>query len=363
MIYLLSGIFIGVFILSALLCWVFRGVALRFGYVDKPDMPRKQHEKPVPYGGGLGLVFTFILTGLVFLLAVKFFPEKWFPEAARIHLEGFRSKLGDFYMLIIAGIVYAAVGFLDDIKPVKEYIKLIVEIGIAAGLWFAGFRITVFIPSEILSFIITVLWVTGIANSFNFLDNMDGLSAGVAFISSVLFAVFGLQTGQLFIAGYFTLIAGASLGFLLFNFPPAVMFMGDCGSLFLGSLIALGAVVSTFYQPEAQNRIFPLLIPLLILSLPLFDTFSVIVIRLLKGENILKGDRNHFSHRLLRLGMNTRTALMTIYLVSAGVGFSALYMIRLTTKECFIALFQAVCVFAIIILLEYNGRKKESEHG
>lgn len=325
--------------------------------MDYPDNGRKDHENPVPYGGGIALIVTFIIVCVIAYISAYGIPEEIYPSEIKVHYKGFKEKIGDFYIIISAGILMGMIGFIDDIKPVKEIYKLLIELGLASLMWWLGFRITAHIPSASVSFIITVLWITGITNAFNFLDNMDGLSSGVALIVAILFAALGLQTGELFVGGYFVIIAGALLGFLLFNFPPASLFLGDCGSLFVGFLIALGAVVSTFYTPEASNKIFPLLAPILILAVPLFDSFSVIAIRIYKKKRLLKGDRSHFSHRLLRLGMKKRTVLMTIYLVTAGVGFSALYLAKLTTHECILATMQAVCVFSIIVLLERAGKQ------
>jgi UDP-GlcNAc:undecaprenyl-phosphate GlcNAc-1-phosphate transferase len=348
------------FILCMLLCPVFRFLAVRYGYVDVPDIQRKQHEQPVPYGGGLAVISSFFIVCAGLSLVSTCVPQSWFPAEIRIHLQGLRQKMLSLYMIGGGGAVLGLMGFIDDMRPVREIYKLLIQLGIGALMWWAGFRITAHIPLWPVSLVITVFWIAGISNSFNFLDNMDGLSTGVAFIVSLLFAMFGLQTGQLFVAGYFLIIAGCSLGFLVFNFPPASLFLGDCGSLFLGFLISMGAVVSTFSAPDVPNRIMPLLVPIIICSLPIFDTVSVMTIRIFRGKPLLKGDRNHFSHRLLRLGMEKKTVLFTIYLVVAGVGLSSFYLIRLTAAESFLPLIQAVCVFSIIVLLERAGGKRDN---
>ena len=358
MIWIYSAVFAASFFLCFLLCPLYRYIAGKCGYVDIPDMPRKQHGKPAPYGGGLAIITAFLIICGGLYAVSRFVPLAWLPEEVHIHFAGFREKLGSLCMIAGGGVVLGLMGFIDDLKPVKELYKLVIQLTVAFVMWRAGFRITAHIPFWPAGLFITVFWIAGITNSFNFLDNMDGLSSGVAFIVSLLFSVFCLQTGQLFVTGYFLVIAGCSLGFLVFNFPPASLFLGDCGSLFLGFLISMGAVVSTFSTPDMSGRILPLLIPVIICSLPIFDTISVIAIRISRGRPLLKGDRNHFSHRLLRLGMDRKTVLLTIYLVVAGVGLSSFYLIKLSTAEAFLALFQAVCIFSIIVLLERAGAGK-----
>ena len=359
MIWVFIPVFTIAFLLCVALCPLFRSLALRYGYMDIPDIERKQHAKPVPYGGGLAIITSFLIMCAGLYVASRFLPEGWFPAEIRIHLKGFRGKTGSLLIIAGGGFFLGLMGFIDDIKPIKEVLKLLIQFSIAALMWWAGFRITAHIPFWPASLAITVFWIAGISNSFNFLDNMDGLSAGVAFIVALLFYLFGIQTGQLFVAGYFLIVAGCALGFLVFNFPPASLFLGDCGSLFLGFLISMGAVVSTFSTPDVSNRILPLLVPIIICSLPIFDTLSVIVIRISRGKPLFKGDRNHFSHRLLKLGMDKRTVLLTIYLVVAGVGLSSFYLVKLNAAESFLALFQAVCIFSIIVLLERAGVNRD----
>ncbi|MFH1706584.1 MAG: MraY family glycosyltransferase [Planctomycetota bacterium] len=360
MIALLIAAGAGTALLTALFGLPVRRLARAWGYVDRPDGARKLHGAPMPYGGGLAMIAAFLAVCGGLLVVARFTPPGLLPADTRVHLAGLGTRLNELYIIAGAAVLMGLLGFLDDIKPVREILKLALEIFFAAALWWVGIRITGHIPSAAASFVLTVLWITGIANAFNFLDNMDGLCATVTLITALLFALFGLQTGQLFIAGYYFVVAGLALGFLVFNFPPATMFMGDCGSLFLGFLMAAGAVESTWYFPQASNRILPLVAPLLILAVPIFDTASVIWIRLRLGRPVLKGDRNHFSHRLQRLGLSPHQTLATIALVAAGVGFSAFYLVRLSTAGAVLALVQGLCVFLVIVILEKAGGRKEA---
>jgi UDP-GlcNAc:undecaprenyl-phosphate GlcNAc-1-phosphate transferase len=171
------------------------------------------------------------------------------------------------------------VGLFDDVREMKPWVKLVSQIFVGIVLVSSGVRITLFLPYPFFGGLLTVLWVVGISNAFNLLDNMDGLSCGVGFIAAaVLFAV-TLQTGQVFVGLMLVLFLGATLGFLRFNFSPASVFMGDAGSLFIGYMLSLLTVMATFYT-AASPTLIPVIMPFLILSVPIFDTLSVVYLRI-----------------------------------------------------------------------------------
>jgi len=218
-------------------------------------------------------------------------------------------------------------------------------------LFLYGIRITFFINIPFVNCLLTVGWIVLISNAFNLLDNMDGLSSGISFIAAFIFFIIARRNGQFFVSSMLVCFVGVIMGFLRFNMHPARIFMGDCGSLFIGFLLAVLTILGTYYTADTPTAA-PIIMPLLIMLVPLFDTFSVIFIRLKNKVSIFKADRNHFSHRLVRLGMSKKSAVLFIYLVTFCTGLGAMLLPYLDRAGCFIILLQACCIILIIILLE-----------
>ena len=213
--------------------------------------------------------------------------------------------------------------------------------------------------NRVLSGLYTMLWIVGLINAFNFLDHMDGLCAGTTAVVCCVFLVVALGTGQLFIAALVLSLLGAVLGFLVFNFPPARIFMGDAGSTFLGYTMGVLTAAFTFYQGDRfAHPLLSLLLPVLILSVPIFDTAAVLAIRLRDRRPWFKSDRNHFSHRLLALGMSVRQAVLTVYLATFVIGAGAMFWYQLNVLGELIVFGQAVAMFGVIFLLEAAARRR-----
>jgi UDP-GlcNAc:undecaprenyl-phosphate GlcNAc-1-phosphate transferase len=205
-----------------------------------------------------------------------------------------------------------------------------------------------------------------LVNSFNMLDNMDGLSGGVAAISSAILAAVLLsipdpQTGsrQLFVGGFLLVLVGALLGFLWHNRPPARIFMGDAGSYFIGFCIASATLLATFtgYRSARQHTI---LAPLCVLAVPLYDLTTVLWIRLREGRSPFVGDKSHFSHRLVELGMTKPQAVMTVYLTTATCGLGALLLQRVNAFGAGVIALIVICILSLVAVLETAGRKHKS---
>ena len=347
---------------AAGLTYVVRAWALRRGFVDHPA-GHKQHAKPVALGGGIALMWAICLpilggTLLAWLLHDSAAPP-WLPEVVQTHLDGIASKLGSVAAIVGGALVLHVVGLFDDRRPLGPWRKFAVQIGVALFLaWPMGIR-SVEALGPFLSICITVLWIVTITNAFNFLDNMDGLSAGVAAIAAAIFAVASMGTGQVFVPVFGCVIAGASAGFLFFNFAPARIFMGDAGSLVIGYFVAVLTILATFYHPAQGLTPLGVLVPLLVLAVPLYDVISVIVHRLRLGESPLRGDRRHFSHRLVRRGLSERSAVLTIYLATAATGLPAIVVPRVDWPFGILLMFQCVCVLVMIAILEQTGAKGE----
>ncbi|GMV98388.1 MAG: hypothetical protein AMXMBFR83_27380 [Phycisphaerae bacterium] len=353
---------LGSLALSAGLTPLIRRWALNRGFVDHPaTAAHKAHRAPTPFGGGIALTVAVLLPMAGVLLAAWLWrdarPEQFPWLTARLPawpdwIGGALRKAPAALAVIAGALAMHLMGIIDDHRPLSPYLKLAVQTGVAL-LLSAGFGLR---AAELLgpvpSVLLTTLWIVALTNAFNFMDNMDGLTGGVAALTALLLAGAALRAGQVFVPCLLLLIAGAALGFLIYNFPPASIFMGDAGSLVLGYLLAVGTVLTTFKDPHQQVRPFGVLVPLLVFAVPLYDQVSVIVRRVRAGVSIFRGDRRHFSHRLVKLGMRPTSAVLTIYLATLATGLPAVLVPGLEWPEALLVLGQCAAVVAIIAILE-----------
>jgi UDP-GlcNAc:undecaprenyl-phosphate GlcNAc-1-phosphate transferase len=274
-----------------------RKVALRYGKIAKPQEDR-WHSKPTALLGGVAIYFTFLIAALIFVIPIK------------------REFLG----ILAGGTFLFALGVVDDLQPVKPYTKLIAQIIAAVVAILFGIRMEMFTP--LISVPLTILWIVAITNAFNLLDNMDGLSAGIAFITALVLSVLSGIQDRWELVTISLIIAGTSLGFLRHNFNPASIFMGDCGSMFLGFTIGALSIVGTYQH--ASNLIVTIAVPVLIMAVPIFDTLLVTVMRNLTGRAVSRGGKDHISHRLVVLGLSERQSVLLLYSLSIITGAIAI---------------------------------------
>lgn len=327
------------------------------GLVDHPG-ERKIHYKPTPKGGGVAFFVALWLPIWLGVAACWYMsrsgrlPAAW-PEVTQ-HVAGVLNVAPKLAIIFAGAVVIWGLGLVDDIRRLSPWTRLVAEALVALGLVYFGMSASLFIDSSLLRTLITVLWVVGLVNAFNLLDNMDGLTAGVGAIIAFFFCIVAVQMGHLFIAAFLCCIIGGLGGFLIYNFPPASIFLGDSGATMLGYLLAVLAMMTTFYEPEAQpvQKYYPVIMPLLLFALPLFDTITVVWIRLRAGRSPFQGDTNHFSHRLVALGMTHRQAVLTIYLVTATVCMGATVLYNANSAALFVIFIQTVAIFTIIGILE-----------
>ena len=287
--------------------WVKR-VALSLGFVDAPSK-RKLHIEPIPLLGGVA-----IFGGAVAVLAIYF---------------GYRGNT-DILAVLLASTIIAAVGLIDDRIPLPATVKFGGQLIAFAIVAYFGIRVRLNLPL-FANYGLTFIWFAIITNAVNFLDNMDGLCAGVAGVASAFIVVLASLSGQLLIAPMAAAIFGACLGFLRYNFKPARIFMGDAGSLFLGFLLAVMAMQLRFPN---NSKFVTWMVPLFILGVPLFDLSLVIVSRLRRGVNPLTtAGKDHTSHRLVRMGYTQREAVLMIYLLGCAVGMTAILVTQATVVE------------------------------
>ena len=348
---------VGPCVVSLVATYLVRGAARRRDFVDRPS-EHKRHGAPVALGGGIALVVAIcgpILAGTALAYAVSHAaPPGWLPAFIRPHLPGIASKLPQVLAIVAGALVLHVVGLIDDRRALGPWPKLVAQVVVALFIaWPVGIRAVEALPAP-LSIAATVLWIVLITNAFNFLDNMDGLSAGVAAIAAAIFAVAAARTGQIFVPTMAWILVGASLGFLVFNFSPATIFMGDAGSLVIGFLMAVLTILTTFYDPAQNLTPLGVIVPVVVLAVPLYDVISVVIHRIRLGESPFRGDWRHFSHRLVKRGMTQRGAVLTIYLATAATGLPAIVLARVDWVGASLILLQCLCVVTMIAVLEHT---------
>ncbi len=360
----------GTLLVPLLIAWssafVVRRRAVSWGLLDHPSH-RKVHTRPTPLGGGLaiwlGVVGAFLLAQLaLWLIQAGLVPSSWIPEFARIHVPGLARQSAALWFLLGAGTVLMVTGLVDDRRGLDWRIRLGIQFGVAAACVFLQqWRFTLFVNLPWLTGLLSVLWIVAMINAFNMLDNMDGLSAGVAAIAAMMLAaVLLMQPGerpQLFVAGFLLVLAGALLGFLGHNRPPARIFMGDAGSYFIGFCIAVATLLATFANYDTPSR-HTVLAPLCVMAVPLYDMTTVLWIRWCEGRSPVEADKNHFSHRLVDLGFTKGRAVLTIYLTTATCGLGAVLLQRVDVWGAVVIMLLIACVLALIAILESTARRK-----
>ncbi|WZO99126.1 MraY family glycosyltransferase [Isosphaeraceae bacterium EP7] len=350
---------VAAFVVGAILSAIAIRIAPKLGLVDAPG-GRKAHKAPTPMGGGVAIWLTVIL-GLGLATLVVKFPPDWLPDELARHASGAREKIPRLWGILMLSSVIMAMGLADDRFGLGWKPRLFVQVGLATLLvtWL-GVHVTLFGPFShpLVSGAITVLWVVGLTNSFNFLDNMDGLAAGVGLIAASLFVAAQVAVESLFVPAVLLVLIGALGGFLVYNRSPARLFMGDAGSNFLGFMLGTWTVEGTFTRDPYSP--FSVLTPLLVMAVPLYDTISVIAIRLKEGRSPFQADRSHFSHRLVDRGLTAPAAVRTIDLVTLAGGLGALLLHRpeMDALGASIIVGQALCLLGVVAVLEVS-RKPE----
>ena len=305
---------------------LWRRWCIRTGHVDDPGH-RKIHSAPVPLAGGLTVMTGFFLPVILGAAGILLWRS---GETEGLVRELFQYGLTRRSLQLLAilagafGMVF--LGWWDDKHELKPLPKFTCQVIIALLVAWSGIRITIFIPSEIVTYTLTVLWILALTNALNFLDNMNGLCTGLGFIAAWSCAWAAAIQGQYLVATLAFLICGALLGFLPFNFPTAKAFLGDAGSHLVGFLVAVLAILPNFYSEQTPHRL-AVLSPLIILAIPLYDLVSVVVIRWRKGQPFYVGDTNHISHRLTRRGLTRTHAVLVLLLVHALLGTVAVLIL------------------------------------
>jgi UDP-GlcNAc:undecaprenyl-phosphate GlcNAc-1-phosphate transferase len=317
-----AAAFAGAFLTTLLALPLWRKWCLRTNLVDDPGH-RKIHHTPVPLAGGFAVLTGILLplgTGAVLL---KLGIVKISSANAIIH--GLDRRAIELAVLAGGAIAITILGWLDDKHELKALPKFIGQIVIAIAVAAACKRITLFVHSDIFSYAITILWLLTVINAFNFMDNMNGLCAGVGAIGAFIFALIAAAHGEYLVAITGFLMCGALVGFLPWNFPDARAFLGDAGSHLVGYLLAVMAILPHFYTKQ-NPRPLAVLAPLFVLAIPLLDLAQVSLLRTLNQKPFWIGDTNHLSHRLARAGLSRTRAVLMLWLAATLIGALACWL-------------------------------------
>ncbi len=326
------------FLLGLGLVPLVRAIARRQGWVDNPDGTRKLHESPTPNVGGVAIT----ASALIGLVAIS-----WVTNL----LAGI--PVNQIVIVILGGMMVLGMGFYDDLYHLGFKRKFVIQIAVSYIILHAGYRIEVanlpFMSDDpytqaLFSIPVTMLWVVGLLNAINLLDGIDGLAAGVSMIAFLGFAaIFGAQ-GNMAMAGGALMMVGALAAFLVFNFNPASIFMGDSGSLVLGYGLSLCSLA--LGDSAHPNTIIALIIPVIIIALPLYDTSLCVVRRVRNGGSPFLPDRNHIHHRLSRM-FSVKKAVMILYGIAIWFGIVAVLITHFDALPSVVIL--AVTMVAVVL--------------
>ncbi len=331
----------------------------------------------IPNIGGIAITWGFALPMLVGLLILALRPDDLFrlvPPAAAFS-ERLASQLPTAWAILGGALILHVLGLVDDRKALGPLLKLGVQVGVAVAVSvFFDVRLLALleswwgVPGMIASVTVTVLWIVLITNAMNFLDNMDGLSGGLGAIAALLLMTATIVNQQWFIAAQMALLAGSLAGFLVYNRPPARIFMGDGGSLVIGFLLATLTARTTFVDTSDPgfalgSAWYGVFMPIVILAIPIYDIVTVSAIRIAQGKSPLVGDHQHFSHRLVRLGLSKTRAVAVLWMLGAVTGIGGVVLGTLKPWQAALVGGQTLLVLIVIATLEraVHGKREDEE--
>ena len=329
------SLFVISYVLVGLLTPLMRKIALAKGVLDRPNSAHKSHKKPVPYLGGVAIIIGVVLVSYLALISSKFtWSNFWLAT----------SVLGP-------AVAMGLVGLWDDLKSLNPLPRFI-------GQSIAGLIVAIILvvndnignPTGIieLDVAITVLWIVGICNSINFFDNLDGGAAGTVAITAISLTYLAITGDQYFIAALSVVVAGSTLGFLIWNSTPARIYMGDAGALFLGVLIA---TLTVRFKPTTDSSISSFAIPVLLLAIPILDTTVAVFSRLHRGVSPFQGGKDHLSHRLIRFGLSRKFTVVVLWLLSAFFCLLAIAISIINPTNELIFLAAALLLWSVLFLI------------
>ncbi len=338
------------FIIAFVFSFAFTPVVKRMAYkikaIDVPKDGRRMHKRPIPRLGGLAIIFGFMVSTLCF---------------------GHMTK--GLVAILVAAMIIAVMGIIDDAKALNALPKFFVQIiaALIVVIW-GGVKVEVFSnpivwsgqPYFVMpgwaSIVFSVFWIVFITNAVNFIDGLDGLAAGVSAIMTVSLVFISARLGDYSVAVLGTALMGACFGFLPYNFNPAKIFMGDTGSTFLGFMLATLSIQGVF----KSYAVISFAVPLLIMGLPLFDAVFAMVRRIVKGQNPMKADRGHLHHRLMDMGFSQKQTVFILYAISGVLGITA---VILAESNALRAVLLLVCVLVFLLIQGFLMRVPSERDG
>ncbi|MBP5639321.1 MAG: undecaprenyl/decaprenyl-phosphate alpha-N-acetylglucosaminyl 1-phosphate transferase [Victivallales bacterium] len=351
----------GTTIISALMTRLCTRLAIRWGFLDKPlSEAHKAHREPIPVLGGLAMCVAWNIIIVIGLLALPHI-TRLLPSDITQYFPGVCTITRRLFIVACGGIAMTALGMCDDKHSMKASRKFLLQFIICAIIA-VEIPVSAFHSIPGLNWLVTVFWFMTVINALNFFDNMDGLAGGTSMFAAFFFLLIAAMRGQVFVALLSAATCGAAAGFLTLNLPPAKIFMGDGGSHFLGYCLAAAGVTTTFYQADTSPTTAPILIPVLVLALPLFDAIAVVLIRIKEHRPIYIGDNCHLSHRFVSLGMSRPQAVFVIWMLSMIQGAGAILLIWLPLVGCILVLLQAIAIFLVISIIQFYISEKNHDN-
>jgi UDP-GlcNAc:undecaprenyl-phosphate GlcNAc-1-phosphate transferase len=333
-------LFVTSYVLVGLLTPLMRKIAIAQGVLDRPNSAHKSHKNPVPYLGGVAIIIGVVIVSYIALVSNKFTWNNFWLAT---------SVLGP-------AVIMGLVGLWDDIKSLNPLPRFI-------GQSIAGLVVALILilndnignPTGIivLDAVITVLWIVGICNSINFFDNLDGGAAGTVAITAISLTYLAITGDQYFIAALSIVVAGSTLGFLIWNRAPARIYMGDAGALFLGLLIA---TLTVRFKPSTDNSVSSFAIPVLLLAIPILDTTVAVFSRLRRKVSPFQGGKDHLSHRLVRAGLSRKLSAITLWGLTALFSFFAA-LISLPNNGYEVIIILISLVFWLLLFISFFKTK------
>jgi len=329
-------------LISMLITPLVKKLAIRVNAIDVPKDERRVHIKPIPVMGGLAIYISFVIGTILYNGVLT------------------TSQTG----IIIGATIIVIGGIIDDIKELRPKYKLLIQIIAAICLLMSGIKISMitnpfggfypFLSTGWINIPVTIIWIVGVTNAFNLIDGLDGLAAGIAFISCVTLMIVSILNGRLEAAFLTAVLSGAILGFLPYNFNPASIFMGDTGSQLLGFLLAAISIEGAIKSATA----FVIAVPILAFGLPIYDTLFAMIRRKVNGNPIMQADKGHLHHRLLDMGLSQKQAVVIMYFISAILGGIAIIAMRMSTQRAYFLL-TSVIVIIVFVAWKYGIFKQK----
>lgn len=345
--------FLSTFLIAAVITAAATPLAIRIapliGAMDVPKDDRRMHGKPVPRLGGIAIYFGIVVS------FVRLMP--WDRQ---------------IFGIILGGTLMMCIGIYDDLKNMNPKAKLMAQTASAFIVFYFSVQLRVianlfpfgpkyFIFPLWLSLILTVFWIVGITNTVNLIDGLDGLAAGIVCIACIAVAYTSAMNGRLETTYIMLSVAGATLGFLLFNFYPAKIFMGDAGSMLLGFMLASLSLVGD--TPTKGTTLFVTVVPMMILALPIFDTAFAIVRRMVNKRPIMQADKGHLHHRIMAMGFGQRRTVLALYSISAIMGVAGILWSSAMKIESFaLGVVAATLIFIFLGIGIVEPENKEQEN-